>query len=832
MTGMDRRARVIQSPDYNGIDFVEVADYSQLVLRVHFLNAVELAPLTSEPTITGGERIPTVAVKPIQPGDWGFDEGHLVLRLTVAAPGDFSTYTLTIASPRFDPYFDHAAFSFKALCESDLDCEAPPAPCPPPADAVPPIDYLAKDFLSLRQALLDFSALRYRQWQERSEADFGMMFAEALSAVADDLSYTQDRLVAEAALATATQRRSAIRHAGLVDYTPGPALSASVMLQFDVAPGTTSIPAGLAVVARAPDGTPIYFETGPALLRRLLDPVTGAPGGPPPRYPVSALWNSDRIAAYWFDDSQRCLMAGATEMYVLGRGYGFTAGQAVLIRTSGATTADPPLLQIVTLTAVDEQCDHIFTRVPTPGGPPFMTCPTSPPAAQEPTAVTHLVWGSADKLTANRALTVTTIVGNVVPATQGLTVAGESFVVTAPPPGGPAANATIVRTGPRPTQADGTPGTPIPLQLYSLARGPAAWLAGGGASDGGEGAGAGAQPEILLVQQGAVGGAAVWSWNRQLVDAGSFDRAYTLDAARFTPIARNSDQSLQYDYAGDGGDTIRFGGNSFGILPGDGTCFTVTYRIGAGASGNVAGSAINQLAPGSAAAGIMAVTNPLPATGGADPETLSSIRLSAPQAFRARQFRAVLPADYDAAARTLSWVQRTGTTYRWTGSWLTVFTAVDPLGSETIPIDLRTDLIALLNRYRMAGYEAYAPDPEYVSIDLSVTVCAAPTVFDGDVEDGVLAVLNPGGQPGGGFFNVNNFTFGQPLERSALEAAIQRVAGVAGVRCIQYRLRNRLGGPVEMGDQVTVGTSQIIRCDNDASLPEHGSIHVAVSGGR
>jgi len=124
------------------------------------------------------------------------------------------------------------------------------------------------------------------------------------------------------------------------------------------------------------------------------------------------------------------------------------------------------------------------------------------------------------------------------------------------------------------------------------------------------------------------------------------------------------------------------------------------------------------------------------------------------------------------------------------------------------------------------------PDPDYVSLDLAVSVCAAPTAFGGEVESGVLAALDPGGVSGGGLFNVDNFTFGQPLERSRLEAAIQRVAGVAGVVCIQYRLRNRLGGMIEMGDTVTVGTNQILRCDNDPSLPEHGSIHVAVSGGR
>ena len=88
------------------------------------------------------------------------------------------------------------------------------------------------------------------------------MFLEALSALADDFSYTQDRIAAEAALSTATQRRSVVRHARLVDYEPTPSCSSSVMLQFDVAPGITSIAHGMAVVAPAPDGTPMPFETG------------------------------------------------------------------------------------------------------------------------------------------------------------------------------------------------------------------------------------------------------------------------------------------------------------------------------------------------------------------------------------------------------------------------------------------------------------------------------------------------------------------------------------------------------------------------------------------
>src|SRR6266487_843257 len=209
----DRRAALVDSTVLNGIDFVEVASTDQRILRVHFVNAVAVqGTLTAPPAITGGESIPTVAVDPVTPADWGADgEGRRLLTLTVDAPGDFSFYTLTLASPVLDPFFTHARFTFKALCPSDLDCEPPEAPCPPLEGNSPPIDYLAKDYLGFRKALSDFSALRYPEWHERSEADFGMVFLEALSSVADDLSYTQDRAPAQATLQPATERRSLVR---------------------------------------------------------------------------------------------------------------------------------------------------------------------------------------------------------------------------------------------------------------------------------------------------------------------------------------------------------------------------------------------------------------------------------------------------------------------------------------------------------------------------------------------------------------------------------------------------------------------------------------------
>src|SRR4029079_13533480 len=100
----------------------------------------------------------------------------------------------------------------------------------------------------------DFSALRYPAWQERSEADFGVMFLEALAAVADDLSYQQDRIAAEAWLETATQRRSLVQLARLVDYEPRVATAARTMLQFQMAVGGAILP-GVVVGALAPDGS-------------------------------------------------------------------------------------------------------------------------------------------------------------------------------------------------------------------------------------------------------------------------------------------------------------------------------------------------------------------------------------------------------------------------------------------------------------------------------------------------------------------------------------------------------------------------------------------------
>jgi baseplate J-like protein len=790
----------------NGIDFVEVASADETTLRIHFLNGVALKGTVSNPTITGGETIPNVVVKPIDDTqDWSTDaEGRPIFTLHVAAPGDFSNYTLTLASDSLDLFFTTSQFSFKALCPSDLDCKAATPVCSPSAGDAPPIDYLAKDFLSFRKALSDFSALRYSEWQERSEADFGVMFMESLSSLADDLSYKQDRVAAEATLDTATQRRSLVRHARLVDYEPRPATSARVLLQFDVQSGP--IPSALVVSAQGPDGAIVDFETGTGL----LDPATGMSSAA--TYPVSPAWNRG-IEPYYWDDSQRCLKIGSTEMWVKGHDFNFQLGQALLIDTMGESTADPPLREVIHLTQAIEEVDLLFPDPPNPT-----------------TNVTHLFWSASEALKYDHDLTFdsalsrprTILAGNLVPATQGRRYT-ETFAIDEAPATAPHSPLALVRSGP-----NDTPEFVSPQYLYTLRNGRLAWLAQDGPI-------AFPFPEIILTEQPAQvsGPPFEWAWRRSLLNAEKFESAFTVDEALYSRIGQNSDGTTAQDYDGDGGDTIRFGDGVFGQLPEPGLVFSTTYRVGAGAAGNVAADSITRVDPAGSAL-VLAVTNPFAAEGGADEEPDQTIRRLAPQAFRAVQFRAVRPEDYRAALETLAWVERAGATFRWTGSWLTVFATADPKGTELITVDEHVEAIQTLNRYRLAGYESYSPSPRYASLDLIVTVCAVPDAFRGDVESAILTALNYSKQADGatGFFYYDHFTFGQPLERSALEAAIQDAYGVAGVVSIQYRERGVTSGFIDMLDRVEIGSDQILRVDNDPSRPERGSLQVIVKGGK
>jgi hypothetical protein len=762
----------------NGIDYVEVRENEPTRVYVHFLNTI----LVDEPnlaiTIKGGDITPEVPVAPLQTADWSTDsEGRPLLRLHVLGRGDFSTYTLRIdGGTRLDPYFRAVDFSFFVFCPSVVDCRPPTPFCPEPDEALPSIDYLAKDYDSFRAALSDFSTLRYPEWRERSEADFGVVVMEALSAIGDELSYIQDEGHRQGNIETATARSAIVRLARLVDYEPTPVMSASALVALTVA--TASIPAGAHIGAFAPDGSDVPFEVGTGLRDATA-------------YQVNPKWNLG-IPPYWWDDDDRCLNPGVTSMYVTGHGFGFFAGQLLLLDTSGVTSVDPPIRELVTLVSAVELVDPLFNQ-----------------------QITQITWRPEDALKEHHDLTRTKLAGNLVPVTQGVRHS-EHFAIQKAPVADPNMTLAMARLG-----ANSTAAEPRWQYRYTIARDPVAYLLDGKGRP---------TPEVVLRQTSPQ--AREWRWVRTMLDAGRAEECFTLEAGRYRAVA-NLEEGTVSDYDGSAGSVIRFGIGDFGEIPNDGDLYQVSYRESCGRAGVVPADSITNVDPAWAGL-ILSASNPFPSTGGAHAETDEQVRRRAPQAFQSIFYRAVRSEDYDAVARRLSWVQRAGTVFRWTGSWPTIFTTADPKSAGVITPQEHIELIALQNRYRLAGYEAYAPRPRYVSFDIRIRICAQPGAFRGDVYAGVESALRPMKYPDGttGFFFFDNFTLGSPFERSRLEAVIQEVNGVAGVLSIQYRRRGYTSSFSELPSIIPLAPGEIFRLDNDNNHPERGSYRLSVEGGK
>src|SRR5262249_13848819 len=137
-------------------------------------------------------------------------------------------------------------------------------------------------------------------------------------------------------------------------------------------------------------------------------------------------------------------------------------------------------------------------------------------------------------------------------------------------------------------------------------------------------------------------------------------------------------------------------------------------------------------------------------------------------------------------------IQRAAATFRWTGSWHTVFVTADRLGGPAVPEGFESDLRRRLERYRMAGYDLEVDAPRFVSLEVEMEVCARPDYFRGQVRQALLELFSARVLPDGrlGVFHPDNFTFGQPVYLSRLYAAAQAVPGVASVKITVFQ---RLG---------------------------------------
>lgn len=851
-----RRARLLAQTVLNGIDFVEFEIVGPSnILHVHFLLDVPAGAygLIADPSpvhIHGGTRIVGVSVVSVTPA-----ADPKILDIAVSDQGDFSPYLLSIGWARddqgtwryafddLDRLFSVAPVNFRPGCPVDFDC-APSTECPPEMLAEPALDYLARDYASFRQMLLDLVAQRNPAWTERSPADVGIALLELFAYEGDHLSYFQDAVANEAYLDTARQRVSAKRHAKLVDYQMHDGRNAWAFVHLGVS-AIGTVPAQTQLVTKI--NAPMRFDRQPGVVP-VPQPAL------PPSVELNEITNEDyktdpalapvrvfettaplatdpllnELRLHTWGNEQCCLPRGATTAHV----YAIDATGATAVRppiapgdyllleevlgsdTGAAADADPAHRAVVRVVSVspdpstsvvgpaaDRMHDRLFLAAidPVTGEPQPVVAPV--PLAQTLPLV-EVTWRSDDALEFPLCLSaklrdgteihrVSVARGNIALADHGRTIT-ETFDF-APPLTADSTFRLRLGDGPLTMRCSSD-------ELTCDARD--------------------AIPAVSLVVTHSNGITDVWSPVSDLLSSPEF-------ATQFVADVDNVGRAV-----------LRFGDGDYGQRLIDVASAVATYRVGNGRSGNVGADSLAHIVrpfPPGAWPGVILVRNPLPATAGEDAELIEQVRRYAPAAFRAKQFRAVTEDDYRRAALTISGVSGAVASFRWTGSWHTVFVGIDPSDPENVLTDgrgitrleptFKQHVLDGLTPYRLAGYDLEIRSARYVPLDVTIELCAKRGYFRGDVAHAVSVALSKD------LFSPANLTFGQPVYLSRIYAAVEDVEGVESATVTAFHPHGRdPNGELENG-RIPIGAWEIARLDNDRSNMENGTLTITAGGG-
>lgn len=820
----DRRNAVAAAAAPNGIDYLEV-DETVLppTLYLHFLHDVSAAGLVPQNfSIVGGERITNVTVTTVTPS--GSDVTVLDLGLNVQ--GDFSPYALVLepVDPKtpgpfwtsFDPQLSVTDFHFHLNCPTLFDCKpnvvCPPAPQPPVA-----IDYLAKDYATFRQVMLDRMSLLAPGWTETNEADIGIVLVELIAYAADRLSYRQDATATEAYLATARLRTSVRRHVRLVDYPMHEGCNARAWLHLEASGGSAVVPAGTQFVT--------HLSGSPTLLPATDDTYQAiALAGAQVFESLAALTidpNLNRMPLYNWSATSCCLPVGATQATLAGAYPTLQLGTVLLFeeilgpQTGNPEDADPQKRWPVVLTAFTVTVDPL----------------TSAP-------VTNVSWNTADALpfplciantvgAGDDAITFTPVsaaFGNIVLVDHGRTLGPPvetmpeiiGSVIAGPRFRPSLAQKNLTFAGANPYAADGTftlsPGTYAPAATAtSVDPTTALPLALAVTSQ-----------EFDPITGAPVGAPVPW------FAAGSlFDPAVAQTPAAFV-VEMENDRTAY----------LRFGDGVNGAVPDVGLQFSARYRVGSGTAGNVgAESIVHAIGSG---LGLSVIENPLAATGGIDPESLDDARLNAPYAFNVQE-RAVTLADYAAVTERYPLVLRAVAVFRMTRSWRTVFITVELQAGltlqspgQTVGNTIYDDLQALLDLYRMAGNDVEFENVKLIALDIALHVCVDPNYRQDEVELALLTLFSAGILADGskGFFYPDTFVMGQTYYLGPVIAAAQNTTGVASVTVTTFQRSDTPGNAGLLAGFLTPAIDEAFTLRNDPNYPERGTFTLTVDGGR
>lgn len=820
------RARDLGLNGLNGfnlvfVELVPAVSPTQAQLTVSFHNTTAVSeiddainlngvPVSDIFTISGGSRIVAgtgagqLQVVSVAPGP---DTQSLVL--TTSSIGDYSTYRLNVAfddasgDTLIDPLLASIPFKFRPGC-FNLNC-APAFDKGAPAAAQPVIDYLARDFDSIKHVLINAMRTRVPQWEPTSEADFDMVILDLIAADADELCDFQDRVMQEAYLGLARKRVSLARHARLLDYHVHQGNQSRAWLVARVGADLT-IPAGTGA------WTADKWNTAASVVF-----LTEAG--------KDCLVDLNSLALYDWGGVATALDAGSTEaeLALPASLNPVLQGDAQILRdhfrrpdinylvieealnpetgrVNGRDTAKRQLLRLLDGDAAadidfDPVANNFFVRVRWREADRlarrycFITrCPGQPPTAG-----------------------VSLFYGNLLTATQG-----RPHQVVARPPGedlGPSDDKGFIRHDEVHWEA-----TPLGTVVHL----PQAPLAYRDTPPGGDTA----PVSNAVVTVSGFSGA--WEERIDLIESEDDDQHYQVETDEF------------------GNSRLRFGNGVNGMRLDNDATVTCNYQVGGGAAGNVGSNTITGFDTPALPA-LQALRNPFDVVSGRDPELRDEIIRRVPEAYRARQLRAITLADYVARAEELPGVAHAYARYAWTGSWRTVQVSIDPAGTTVLDEPARREIAAHLDAVRLIGEDLEVRPARFVALDIVMKLCAHPDYWPEDLDIELQRAFSDGYTAGGSpaFFNANVWTFGQPLYASQLIGRALEVTGVDRVLSVSMRRWNAGTGPsttvvtIDPGDLpketpefIAVQPFEIIQVANDPDHLEHGRITFDIRGGR
>jgi Baseplate J-like protein len=266
--------------------------------------------------------------------------------------------------------------------------------------------------------------------------------------------------------------------------------------------------------------------------------------------------------------------------------------------------------------------------------------------------------------------------------------------------------------------------------------------------------------------------------------------------------------------------TVMFGDGILGAIPVPGSIIKVSYRVGGGSQGNVLPGTIQTIidAPQLLLVG-GEVTNPMPATGGAERESIEHAVSHAPQVFRSLK-RAVTAQDYEALALDFKGVGKVlaeGT------SWNVVTLFVAPAGGGHVSDVLKANLVAYFEDKRPISTIIEIEDVDYVPIYVTAEVGVKSYYNRDDVKEHVQQAVSK-------LLAFENVDFQQTVYLSKFYEAIEAIDGVAFVNIREFRRAGQPSGFVEPAGKIELGPHEIPTVPSDN--PEYtGGLRVRLEEG-